>query len=90
MEQNGLTERPRCKVCGRRLRSTPWKYLGIGPVCSRKNRVLAWALRDEYARRKTDEAAVLSVDQQAATTREIEALDAELRRFAILQTSPLS
>lgn len=30
--------RPRCRICGRRLRSIPWKDLGIGPVCARRYR----------------------------------------------------
>ncbi|MEU3976861.1 DUF6011 domain-containing protein [Streptomyces bacillaris] len=28
---------PRCRVCGRRLRSARWRARGIGPVCARRN-----------------------------------------------------
>jgi hypothetical protein len=66
---------PRCAICHRRLRSTPWKYLEIGPICARKNPTMTKLLRDQYQQRVIAE----TTDPHQAERR-LETMDAELRR----------
>lgn len=63
---------PRCAVCHRRLRSTPWKYLQIGPICAKKNPEITSELRKFYIEKRREQNAELD-------KREIDTLDAELR-----------
>jgi hypothetical protein len=64
--------RPRCRVCQRRLRSVPWKYLLIGPICAKKNPELAALARNEFAGRHPN-----------AESNLVDSLDAALHKVGV-------
>jgi hypothetical protein len=68
--------RPRCRICGRRLKREPGKTLGIGPICAKKWLHVEGA-RDNYilkiAKRHHSDA--------HATKQEIDAIDAKIKEL---------
>lgn len=76
-------DRPRCRICGKRLKTSPWRYLGIGPVCVRKYRnradfpqLLAEG-RAQFAENRREKLG------EFASQAEIDALDAMLRSAGV-------
>jgi hypothetical protein len=68
--------RPRCRICGRRLRVPPHMYWGIGPVCIKRWRTEA-AYRERVIVKRIDP---YYPNDPAARQAAIDELDAQIAR----------